>query len=403
MPPKYAKSVLSPEHYQLVMRLTPSTYETNFQRHKNRLKAKFEKLLPKAKPSVNNRPSLIKNPVLQLQSDPLPPAVLALLSLGPKFALTPKSISKMDIIEEVESSCLSLERHGKQEKAEDFRHDMADILLKAKPPKPNLTKEEQKGMSYLKKSKERLAIVPFDKGQGLVSIEREKLVEKSEKEFKNVSLDTEDTTKSHQTKIQRKTRELHKQGKIDDETYKRIYPSVSLTPTANPVIKAHKANKDYPARLITSHIGAPQENLASLINDILKPIIESNPLVCKNSTQFVQEIKNIQLGPNERMVSFDATALFPSVPIGDATKLIHDILEQDQTLIQRTKLSPTEICDLISLCLQSSNFIYNGRHHTQRDSGPIGLSLMVTVSQLWMLNTMEKAIAEAKKKEDSSA
>ena len=35
------------------------------------------------------------------------------------------------------------------------------------------------------------------------------------------------------------------------ETYKKIYPSVALTPTAYPVIKAHKPEKNYPVRIIT--------------------------------------------------------------------------------------------------------------------------------------------------------
>ena len=116
-----------------------------------------------------------------------------------------------------------------------------------------------------------------------------------------------------------------------------------------------------------------------------------------------QRIKGLKLGPNERMVSFDATALFPSVPIGDAITLIHELLSNDTTLANRTKLSSGEICDLISLCLSLSNFIYNERHHTQKDSGPIGLSLMVTVSQIWMLTTMQKAIKEAKKRRNSIA
>ena len=36
--------------------------------------------------------------------------------------------------------------------------------------------------------------------------------------------------------------------------------------------------------------------------------------------------------------------------------------------------------------------MYDDRHHTQKDSGPIGLSLMVTVSQIWMTYTINKAI-----------
>ena len=123
--------------------------------------------------------------------------------------------------------------------------------------------------------------------------------------------------------------------------------------------------------------------------------------MCRNSTQFVKQIKGLTLAQNEKMVSFDATALFPSVPIMDATKLIKEMLEKDETLAARTRLSPGEICDLISLCLSSSNFIYNDRHHTQKDSGPIGLSLMVTVSQIWMIDTMHKAITEAKRRRNT--
>ena len=72
----------------------------------------------------------------------------------------------------------------------------------------------------------------------------------------------------------------------------------------------------------------------------------------------------LKLGPNEKMISYDATALFPSVPIAEATNDIKTILENDPTLKTRTKLSPDEITDLISLCLSTSDFLYDGRHHT---------------------------------------
>ena len=207
-----------------------------------------------------------------------------------------------------------------------------------------------------------------------------------------------ETTDSLERKIQNKLRELKKENKLHDQTYKDIYPSGSTTPSANPAIKAHKPSKDYPARLITSHINAPQENLASLLNDILKPFIQSNPLVCKNSFEFVEKAKKIKLQPHEIMTSYDATALFPSVPINDATGHILDLLEEDPSLPLRTQLTPYDIIDLVTMCLSSSNFVYDGRHHTTNDSGPIGLSLMVTVSQIWMVHTMEEAIKIAKQR-----
>ena len=95
------------------------------------------------------------------------------------------------------------------------------------------------------------------------------------------------------------------------------------------------------------------------------------------------------------MVSFDATALFPSVPINDCITYIHKLLTEDTTLHLRTKLTPDDICDLIRTCLSTSDFVYDDRHHTTNDSGPIGLSLMVCVSQIWMAYTIENAIIVA--------
>ena len=95
-------------------------------------------------------------------------------------------------------------------------------------------------------------------------------------------------------------------------------------------------------------------------------------------------------------MSFDATALFPSVPIREALGHILELLEADNTLHTRTKLTPYDIIDLADICLSTSDFVYDERHHTTEQSGPIGLSLMVTVSVIWMDNTMKTAVKTAK-------
>ena len=219
---------------------------------------------------------------------------------------------------EVEKCALTIEKKGNNHVAATLRHEVSEALKKAKNPKSNLTAKQKKGVSFFKRNKA-LSVVPFDKGQGFGTLKTEKLVEKTEKEFTNVTLDTPNGTKTLETKIQKKLRELHKEGKIDTATYKELYPSGSLTPTANPVIKAHKPEKDYPIRVITSHIGAPQESLSRFLNQILQPFIENSPYVIKNSFTFVEKIKGLVLESNDKMVSFDAAALFPSVPIKDLT------------------------------------------------------------------------------------
>ena len=179
---------------------------------------------------------------------------------------------------------LHLRKKGENSAAATLRHEAAETLKNAKTPKSNLTSRQKKGLSFLKKNKT-LSVLPFDKGQGFGTLKTEGpngLIEKTEKEFKNVTFDTPNNTKSLETKIQNKLRSLHKEGKLDTATYKQLYPSGSQTPTANPVIKAHKPEKDYPVRVVTSHIGAPQESLSTFLNEILQPFIEKSPHVIKN-------------------------------------------------------------------------------------------------------------------------
>ena len=156
---------------------------------------------------------LEKNPVLQLQKNgDLSPEEISLLSLGPKFSVTPQEVPRMDIICETEKNAQKLERRGEKDKAQTLRHVVAETLRKAKKPKSNLNFHQRKALSSLRKNKD-LAITPFDKGMGFAVNKKDKLVEKAEKEFQNVTMDTPDTTDSLKRKIQNKLRQLKKKVK----------------------------------------------------------------------------------------------------------------------------------------------------------------------------------------------
>ena len=73
-------------------------------------------------------------------------------------------------------------------------------------------------------------------------------------------MDTPDTTEALRRTLQSKCRDLKKESRFDQKTYRNIYPSGLTTPSANRAIKAQKA----------SHIVAPQEHVPALFNDILK-------------------------------------------------------------------------------------------------------------------------------------
>ena len=318
------------------------------------------------------RPSTIKTPVLQLQQAPLPPEAIALLNKGPKFALSHKEIpyldiiqeprtstSYLDIIQETEKAARSLEIKGQHEKGEKLRQDVSAILHTAnqnpRRHSSNLTTTEKKGLKIIKQKikNNEIAITHHDKGLGFVTLDPQSLKEKATAAFQNVTTNTPNRTKSLEGSIQRKTLKLKKEGKISEKDYKQIYPSGCVAPASYPTVKAHKRNKDYPARNIISHRGCPQEGLASFLISIIRPLLKNSPYACKNSHDFIKFAKDIQLRANEILVSFDATALFPSIPLQKCIKVIKQLLLTDTTLSSRTSLTPEDITGLIELCLST--------------------------------------------------
>ena len=400
------KDTLSTPDFTNVSSIVNKAYEREFLRNRAKLKAKFEHLqrqnLPPRLPT-STRTSTIKNPVLQLQKDSLPPEATSLLEKGPKFAITHKG-KHMEIVHKTEMAAKSLEYKGEREKGEKLRQDVSHILHQSMNNphlhKPNLTQTEQKGLKQLQnKIKEgEIAITPHDKGIGFVTLEPEKLKEKATSAFQNVTTNTPNRTKTVQGTIQRKLLKLKKEGKISEKDYKQIYPSGCTAPISYPLLKAHKQNKNYPARNIVSHRGCPQEALSSFLIPILRPLLRDSPLNCKNSFEFIQRIKSIKIENGEIMVSFDAEALYPSIPLRKCIEIINILLQRDETLASRTTLTVNDIVDLLNLCLSTSDFIYDGIHHTAEDSGPIGLSIMVIIAQIWMDHTVTEANRIAQQK-----
>ena len=95
------------------------------------------------------------------------------------------------------------------------------------------------------------------------------------------------------------------------------------------------------------------------------------------------------------MVSFDVKALFTSVCIQTAITIIKKLLEEDQSLQQRTTMSVNNITCLPEFCLKSSYFTYQGQHYEQLEGAAMGSPISPIVANLFMENFEEKAISTA--------
>ena len=364
------------------------------------LKDKFEKICySKYKKTFNKHELDIKTTkdcVLDL-ADNISERELKVLNLGPKFAVTPKTIPYMDIITTTEVEALNLERKGQHSKAELLRRQVKKILIEQNRPRSNLTKQRET-IKEMRNNKE-IDIYPYDKGNGFVRLTKEMSTIRMIEGIGKTKILNKDPTKTFLTKIQRILCNIKKESNMPKGLYKQLYPSDAIIPRAYGQCKAHKPAKEYPFRILVSTIGTAQYQISKYLVKIIQPTLSKSKTTVTNSKEFVEKAKTWIIERNEIQVSYDVVALYPSVPIKKAIDNLMKMLKDDfEDFKTRTLLKLKHVRQLLEVSLEKSYFLYNNEIHHLEDSGPIGLSLMVVLAESYLQMIEKKAIIEATKR-----
>ena len=78
------------------------------------------------------------------------------------------------------------------------------------------------------------------------------------------------------------------------------------------------------------------------------------------------------------------SALFTSVPIDPALKIIQDLLVKDPTLKDRTVIGIDDIIHLLEFCLKSTYFSFQGQFFEQFEGAAMGSPVSPIVANLYM-------------------
>ena len=202
-----------------------------------------------------------------------------------------------------------------------------------------------------------------------------------------------DPTTKYINKLISMLKSIKAEGGISEAVYKKLYSTGAGSPKFYGLPKIHK--EGMPLRPIVSSIGVVTYSTSKEISRILKPLVGKSPYHIQNSQDFIQQIQGIQLQPNQSMVSFNVKALFTSVPIQPAITIIKKLLEEDQSLQQRTTMSVDNIICLLEFCLKSTYFTFEGQHFEQLEGAAMGSPISPIVSNLYMENLKEEAISTA--------
>ena len=138
-------------------------------------------------------------------------------------------------------------------------------------------------------------------------------------------------------------------------------------------------------RLIVSTVGTSPYGISKYLVDNIQPTLNKNHHNIKNSRSFVSQAQTWKIEPDEIQVLYDVTNLYPSMPIDKAIDvIIHQLSEHCEDLKTRTKLTLVDIQQLIELCVSECYFLWDNFTWNLLNSGPIGLSIMVVLSESYL-------------------
>ena len=135
--------------------------------------------------------------------------------------------------------------------------------------------------------------------------------------------------------------------------------------------------------------------MAKELAKILKPLVGKSPHHINSTQDFVEQVRHITLAPGECLSSYDISALFTSVPIDPALKIIKDLLVKDLTLKDRTVIGIDDIILLLEFCLKNTYFSFQGQFFEQVEGAAMGSPVSPIVANLYMEYLEKKALSTA--------
>ena len=235
----------------------------------------------------------------------------------------------IEYIAAIEKLCTTLQ----QGKAEELRGEVKAKIKRIQPLKYNLTTEVHKALEELKKDKTRM-ILTADKGVSIVVIDKEDYIRKadellSQPSYKNIPTDP---TNKYKNKLITILKKIKPEGGIDEATYRGLYPTGASPPKFYGLPKVHKSGM--PLRPIVSSIGSVMYETGNKLSRTLKPLVGRSPHHVQNNQEFLKQLEDIKLGPDDIIIPYDVKAQ------------------------QRTTMAVSNISCLLEFCLNSTYFTF---------------------------------------------
>ena len=146
-------------------------------------------------------------------------------------------------------------------------------------------------------------------------------------------------------------------------------------------------------RPIVSFVNSPTHAISGYLSRILSPVVGNTDYTRGNSCEFADFMRDKILNACEELVSFDVVSLFTKIPVDLAVKVAEERLREDASLGQRTSLPVEDIIHLLSFCLKTTQFAYNGTYYPQVFGKAMGSPVSAVFANMVTVDVEQRALA----------
>ncbi|XP_037943618.1 uncharacterized protein LOC119676450 [Teleopsis dalmanni] len=188
--------------------------------------------------------------------------------------------------------------------------------------------------------------------------------------------------------VNRTNKLVEKCSKFLDFDKKQMKEPAPSLPRFKALPKIHKPGKEM-REIITADRSPCQRIAKWLVKELTCILGSSHSLSVKNSKEFAEKLKLENITGDEETVSFDVKALYPSVNVKEAIRILEEELLKNKV----NKIKIMNYIQLTQLCMEENYFTFRGRFFKQTKGAPMGNPLSSLLSELFM-SRIESSLKE---------
>lgn len=278
------------------------------------------------------------------------------------------------------------------------RNEVCNILQNHKIHKAHHTPKDFKGKmihGFLKETKlflrnnPKILTLRADKGNVTVVMLKDEYISKVNQLFSDEVayevMHDGDPTEKIQNRMNRMISEWQRNGFFNEDsttnvrTAKWLRSYAGVIPKAYGLTKIHKEGN--PMRPVVAFINSPLYNISKFFADILKNMVGNEVSSVKNSYDLIENIKDIRIPSDHKLVSFDVVSLFTNIP----SKLVIGTIKRKWDVIcQFTRFPKDQFIRGLNFILENCFFSFNNIIYHQIFGTPMGSPVSPVIADLVM-------------------